>query len=349
MAFLLSSKVKQYRWLRWVTIWLMIAGLAFLALGCSGRTTPVSRSGTIDPNAPAGAVRTMATLQGEPREVEGWKVEISYVRGKMVVKQETVVKDGGISIESPRLFVGDWQIVLHVFGPSGNALYTGRAEVTVQEDTTTPLRITLGPADGKLVVTLDLSEFSNIGGLIKGRLMTNEDAYVNFDIPEPRKPVEVSMDLPPRQYDIAVAIYKDTYHAYQRVYLSPYQTLEINSGTTTRVAWRPQVGLVDIDLDIREQPKPPSNVTLSYQGGWAVLSWDPSPTTPLTGYRIYTRTDEQFLGYQLWQEVDAFTKQWSFSLGEFAGADRVSFVITAVDPLGHESTRSNSVLLTLDQ
>ena len=114
----------------------------------------------------------------------------------------------------------------------------------------------MGPADGKLVVTLDLSEFSNIGGLIKGRLMTNEDAYVNFDIPEPRKPVEVSMDLPPRQYDIAVAIYKDTYHAYQRVYLSPYQTLEINSGTTTRVAWRPQVGLVDIDLDIREQPKP---------------------------------------------------------------------------------------------
>ena len=35
----------------------------------------------------------------------------------------------------------------------------------------------------------------------------------------------------------------------------------------------------------------------------------------LTGYRIYTRTDEQFLGYQLWQEVDALTKQWSFSLG----------------------------------
>ncbi len=342
-AYLMKSAVVH----RAILSTIVVVSVALILSGCStGRLTPVSGGNGLAPDSPSGAVRARAMVDSS--ELDGHTVRITYVRGGMVVKQEAVVTNGQISVESPRLFVGDWQIDLRVVDESGRALYSGRTEVTVTKDTTTNAEVTLGPADGILSVTLDLSEFMEVDGVLKGRLLTNdEDRYQNFEIPDPNQLVEVTMELAPRQYDIAVALYKDAYYSYKRIYLSPYQALAIESGKTTSVSWKPQLGLIDFEVDVRDQPSPPSDLAVTNDGTWAKLTWTQSFSGDAAGYRIYSRTDDQFMGYGILAEVPGNLTEYFLDLTQFPTATVVHFVVTAVNSLGSESQRSNQVSLPL--
>lgn len=335
--------IKRLSCIRVLALCVLLVTLALGMTGClSKRSTPVSE---FPMDGPTGTIQAFAALQSS--DLDGYSVKTSFIRGKTILTQNSVISDGEIKITSPKLFIGEWQIQMLVLDPTERPIYQGGTTVTVKADTTTEVTITLRPADGTLKVRMDLTEFSYIDGVIKGKLLTNEEPYANFTVEDITKPVEVTLQLAPKNYDIAVALYKDAYYNYNMFFQSEYQSVTIESGRTTLVDWRPSLGEIDIGVEIDEGPFPPTNVALSLTGPFtAALSWA-SAGADVARYNIYYRVDRQFMGYQLWQSVPASQTQVEINLADFEDAAELELVLTAVSASGVESRRSNSVYLQL--
>lgn len=329
---------------------ILVAALAVGLAGCTSMEVIPLDGPLGDPDTAAnqttGVIRARAVLQ--TGELDGCRVKTAFIKKGTVVETESSVAGDTISIVSPELWVGTWTIFVTVYDPEGRAIYSGTAEVLVQADVVSAVDITLGPAKGYLIVTMDLSEFANVDGVLKGKLLTNEEVYENFAVEDPLVPVEVSLELAPHDYDIAVALYKDAYYSSDQIYLSPYQHVSIQPGETTRVTWKPPTGTVAVELALDAAPQPPTEASLTRDGSTVLITWLPSPSSDVVTYRVYLRTDDQFTGYQLWEEVSAAGDcQARIDLDLFNGTSVLYAVVTAVDGAGNESSRSNECTLVL--
>lgn len=311
--------------------------------GCfSKRTTKVNQYPV---NGPTGTVQALAAVKSDA--LDGYLVKTSFIRDKTILTQESFVSDGKIQVTSPQLFIGEWQVQMLVLDAAEKPIYQGSTTVTVKANTTTEATITLRPADGILKVRMYLDDFAYIDGVIKGKLLTNEEPYVNFTVEDISKPVEVTLQLAPKHYDIAVVLYKDAYYNSNKFFTGEYQSVSIESGRTTFIEWRPSTGEVSIGVEIDKGPLPPKDVTFSLtRPGTITLTWTPSDGS-VAAYNIYYRVDRQFMGYRLWKTVPATTTEIEVDLTQFSDAVELEMVITAVSASGVESHRSNSIYLPL--
>src|SRR5690606_33470289 len=115
--------------------------------------------------------------------------------------------------------------------------------------------------------------------------------------------------LKPGDYDFRVELYGATLYAADRLYQSPWESVRIHPGKTSRVTWEAAAGIAHLELVISPMPDPPRDLRLERESAGAALAWSPSADPRVHAYRVYVKDDE-FGPFSLRGEVPAPQTSW---------------------------------------
>ncbi|NLY29287.1 MAG: fibronectin type III domain-containing protein [Firmicutes bacterium] len=332
----------------------VIVAVSTLLSGCFGG--PGQRISSPDPplTGPTGGVAVKALLASTMAgDAPIGQVKAVLTRGSHILERELAVDLATMTAAGsfPKVLIGTWELEVKVYSQRGDLTYLGTASVLVQEGKTASVELPLRAAPGVLVIHLDISDFEGYEQ-VKGRIIigTGEQSEVVKEFTrEDSSIVTVEIDrLTPKTHDLRIELYKNTFHSYNRIYQSPWETVTIRPGQTTEVNWNPAWGCVEIIGYIDAPPPPPAHVNTLAQEDGILISWDPvvPVENDLHGYKIYVQTDP-FAGFQLVAVVSSQQTSYLYLPEPSSHWEdevvSIQVAVSSVDKGGNESIRSHPV------
>jgi len=280
----------------------LLAALVPLAAGCGGLVShPLSReSGTVYVVTPLSALESPGFL--------GAKVTLT--QGNLV--RELLADAGGdlLAVTVEDLPAGDWQVRLDLYDDAGDITHTAAGTVRVRPGETATLRLEAQPADGFFEILADAGGFSRWDQVERARVVFHNNQTSTLE-PVPGEPLVFHgrKALKPGDYDFRVELYGATLYAADRLYQSPWESVRIHPGKTSRVTWEAAAGIAHLELVISPMPDPPRDLRLERESAGAALAWSPSADPRVHAYRVYVKDDE-FGPFSLRGEVPAPQTSW---------------------------------------
>ena len=344
----------RYHQLNTISIILVLAAVSTLFAGCFGGAGQRISSPASPPFAgPTGGVAVKALLTSGMTEDGGLgTVKAVLTRGRHTLEQELTVNTSNMTAAGgfPKVLIGTWELQVMVYSREGDLAYLGDASVVVQEGKTASIELPLRAAPGVLIMHLDISDFDDCDQPVKGRIIIGTGVepemvkeFTRGDSPA----VTVELNgLTPKTHDLRVELYEKTFHSYNRVYQSHWETVTIRPGQTIEVNWHPSTGCVEIIGYIDAPPPPPTSVTTEEHGDGILIFWTPVEPVEndLAGYRVYIQTDP-LTGFQLAAAVPSGQTSYFYVPEPLTHGDAetvwVQISVSSVDQGGNESIRSH--------
>jgi hypothetical protein len=276
------------------------------------------------------------------------EAEVMLTNGTTVLSQTVTLENGEAEVTFSNVVVGPWTVIVQLKDAEGNAAYEGSCRVAITSDRIAQASVVLQPALGTLELNVDLTGIPNHERVAKVRLYKDSNNLRSqTDIKrEPGADVvsaEVS-NLQPKTYDMMIKLYDEDGDL---VYESLWAEIQILPGKTTTVSWDFSSGGVSITVDFNEPPSAPTDLQVALSEDGVVLTWSESQDSDLIGYNVYRR-QPPFDGFKVVAEVQHSPGTWQtfIDTGVKTGVS-YSYVVTAVDACGNESSRSNEVAIDM--
>lgn len=308
--------------------------VAALIGGCLGPVREPSGAGV----GTMHLVMPLSALQGSG--VSGAKLRLT--QGILVRELLLDVTGELITAEIERLPVGDWVAELNIYDLEGDVTHTASGVVRVRPGETALLRLEAQPHDGVLEIIAHIHEFPEASLVQRVRItfQNGQSATLQRDEHDPMI-FHGSKELRPGDYDYRIELYGEQQLASQRYYQSPWESVRIHAGKSTRTTWHAAAGAVHVEMGMNRMPAPPGLLGVEATEQGYVLYWEASPDD-VAAYRVYLKTDE-FAAYSAKHETPASERSWEVPEKETTRDTWAA--VTAVTADGRESFRSNVVYL----
>lgn len=192
------------------------------------------------------------------------------------------------------IYPGVWQVDVSAFDNVGTKIFAGTGEAQVDPGTATELQMTLKPTPGVLDVSLDASQIPGYGttvthGTLYVYLDPTSGTSKSYTLSPEGNYLKGTASIPEGTYEVKVAAPNVT----DKVFLSPYYTVQIKAGKTTTLNIAPD-GSINITGVIDSTPATPTGLTANYQNppGTVELAWGTIGDSDFAGYRLYRSTNE---------------------------------------------------------
>lgn len=334
-----------------ISIGLLCLLLGFMA-GCSmGGVTPRVQQGTgsvrvVISTPESQTTRSPGSKHGDMlhpnRQLNLSQVEVTLTNGTIVLSQNAALQNGAAEVIFTGVLVGPWTVTVSMKDEAGNIMYQGTSRVAVLKGQEARSNIVLKPATGTLELHADLRAIPNQQNVHKLRLYkdsTNLRSQVDIEREPGTDTIHATIPgILPKTYDMMIKLY-DAEGV--MIYESLWTSIDINPGKTTTVNWDFSSGGITVGTEYNEAPAPPSGLMATAGPDAMELSWQapPTPENDLANYKVYRR-DLPFGGYKVIATIGTDT---AFQDARVEEGCIYSYVVTAVDAAGNESTRSNEV------
>lgn len=257
--------------------------------------------------------------------------------------------------------VRNWHVRSRLLDGNGAVVYEGAGSASMNPGETSRVALELHPVPGELIVSVDVGEqcievghdeclqdVKRNGLLVVHKGEEKPLISFNFDLEAGTTELTLkAQKLPPGTYDFRVGIYRGSRISGNELVGGTRYGLNIYPGRTTTVLWRPDLGMLDLEVTVAIPPTPPENLELEVDmDGGLVLRWQPPPE-PVLHYVVYARAvgNDWFCKAT---ETDGPTLyvppgEALVCAGDTDPGEPDLYVVTAVGPEGYESFRSNYV------
>src|SRR5690606_26990684 len=139
---------------------------------------------------------------------------------------------------------GDWQVRLDLYDDAGDITHTAAGTVRVRPGETAAPRLEPQPAGGFFEILADAGCFSRRDQVERARVVLHNNQTSTLE-PVPGEPLVFHgrKALKPGDYDFRVELYGATLYAADRLYQSPWESVRIHPGKTSRVTWEVAAGI----------------------------------------------------------------------------------------------------------
>lgn len=274
------------------------------------------------------------------------QAEVNLTNGTTVLSQTVTLENGEAEVTFSNVVVGPWTVIVQLKDAESNVAYEGSCRVAITSGQIAHASVVLQPALGALELNVDLTRIPDHERVAKLRLYKDSNNLRSQTDIKVESGVDVISaavpDLQPKTYDMMIKLYDEDGGL---VYESLWNAIQILPGKTTTVSWDLSSGGVSITVDFNEPPSAPTNLQAALSEDGVVLSWNESQDTDLIGYNIYRR-QTPFDGFKVVAEVphSPGALQTLTDTDAKTGIS-YSYVVTAVDLCGNESSRSNEVTI----
>lgn len=348
---------------------------ALLLTGCFSVLPPLSDApsspGTPDPDATASLFVTIqaAELLSKPvgfRAPETARVTLTKLRGgssaRPTIRQETDFQGSSVTVGFDRIETGPWRIDAEAL--AGDVLmYQGGTEVYVSSDEIVSATVALEMLPGNLEVFIVLEgECLQVGEenaclsevADRGRIMLAPDSegdtwHRDFDWTQGEdKGTATAPRLEPGEYEFQLVFYSGDRRDGNIVYESHWLPFRIEPGHTTSIYWHPEVGTLDVNIQLISLPPAPSALSAAWTEEGVVLSWTADALPPLAGYNVWFKNDRKKPFSKADTLPSTAAPSWvhtGMSDDQCLGSavQGLFYVVTAINEQGTESLRSNEV------
>lgn len=311
------------------------------------------------------SVRSAALLpqSGGTLRVDLYTVAKPASDDKPTIIHEAPLHSFGGGVHFRNIATRNWYVHVRVMDDEGIPVFEGAGSAAIRNGETSRVALELHPVPGKLVVNIDLGdecihveydppclhEAKRPGQLVVNKGLEADEIKYAFEWPEGETRLTLpARQLPPGTYDFRVSFYKGSRIPKHELIGATRYGLDIRSGRTTTVTWRPDSGDLDLELAVLSPPGPPDNVTLSTEpDGSSVLHWT-APPEPVLHYVIYVKGFDSDWFCHITETPDTYHRFKSNGPLYCYGKERHPvepelYVVTAVGPGGYESRRSGAV------
>lgn len=326
---------------RWQVV-VVIGLFVLLAPGCS--LLPVRPSGEKSP-ATAGGKGGSLMVAASVSSMSGGDLGeaaaiITVSKDNQQLRQTLSIVEGKVTASIPDLLPGVWQVTLQIADGADDVIYEAQGAVSVLPGAPAALSLILRPRPGFLEVTVDPSSHPDLSMANKARLNVNPGGYASMSDDESGQ-FFGKKELAAGSYDFNVALYRDGFLVGDRIYESPWITVAISPGKTTKTRWDPVSGNCTIVGELDAPPLAPSGVVLDITAQGLAISWLTSLDTEqdLVQYRVYLRQNV-LDKFSLVSEQDHTQSSYVHPDTKLNPGSLIEVVVTAVDAAGQEGPRS---------
>lgn len=335
-----------------------VALIAIVLAGCLAMFPPLiaESEGT--------GTMTISVLGALPMTATDTTLHIELTRDGHKLQQQVPFADGPQTVTIENIAAGPWGVKVKLLDETGVPTHEGGGTALVYVGTTAHVNITLYPRPGQLEVTIALGEqciyVGNDGCLADsataGRVYIHPGVNESTDRHDfPWTSGEAggtvpAVTLPPGSYDFQIVFYEGSRIPSNEVFVGFWTPFDILPGRTTSAVWHPEIGLLDVAIDVQGPPQAPRSLTATAAGGDIVLTWEP-PSDALdddvTGHKVYGRRGVRE-AFRLLTDVPAPTTEWRHTDSptcDDEAADPFYYVVTAVNQMDYESLRSNEATI----
>ena len=297
----------------------------------------------------AGLAMSLSGVQPYSGGMSLTQAEVSLTNGTTVLSQSVTLENGRAEITFSDVVVGPWTVIVRLKDAKGNVAYEGSCKTAITAGQIAEASVVLQPALGTLELSVDLTGIPDHERVRKLRLykdsnnlrsQTNINRELGVDIL-----VATVSGLQPKTYDMMIKLLDENGDL---VYESLWEEIQILPGRITTVIWDLSPGDVSIIVDFNEPPSPPTDLAVALSEDEVVLTWNESIDSDLVGYNVYRR-QPPFEGFKVIAEVQhsqGAGQQSFIDAGTKTGVT-YSYIVTAVDACGNESSRSNEVTVSV--
>jgi hypothetical protein len=254
--------------------------------------------------------------------------------------EELSIVDSQISTSISELLPGVWTIMLSIAESDGVVTYQAESDVSVLPGAAANVNLILRPLPGTIEVYVDPTFHPELMSAQRGRLYTNPGGYATMVVDDNGMLVGTKT-VAPSTYDFSIELFTDSFYARDRIYTSPWTSVEVFPGRKSTVIWNPETGTCTISGILDAQPAPPTNLTLEKVPQGLAISWDhaPDPEHDIVGYHIWMR-ENLFDEFELIYEADAVRNSYIYPASELKAGTHVQVALTTVDAAGQASLRT---------
>lgn len=309
-------------------------------------------------------IMTISVLGSLPALAADTTLHIELTRDRHKLQQQAPFADGPQTVTIENIAAGPWDVKVQLLDETGVPTYEGGGTALVHVGTTAHVNITLYPRPGQLQVTIAFGEqciYVDTDGCLAD-LATAGRVYIHPGVNESTDRYDFpwtagetggtvpAMTLQPGSYDFQVVFYKGSRIRSNEVFVGSWTPVDILPGRMTSAIWHPEIGLLDVAIDVQGPPQPPRSLTATASGSDIILTWEP-PSDALddhggvTGHKVYGRQGVRE-AFRLLTDVPAPTTVWRHTDSptcDEEAADPFYYVVTAVNNTDYESLRSNEV------
>jgi hypothetical protein len=342
---------------RGLVLCLILLILCLGPAGCFGGRSPADQEETgsvkisiSNPEAgTAGSARSLSGVQPYSGGMSLTQAEVSLTNGTTVLSQSVTLENGQAEITFSDVVVGPWTVIVRLKDTEGNVAYEGSCRTAITAGQMAEASVVLQPALGTLELSVDLTGIPDHERVQRLRLYKDSNnlrSQTNINR-EPGVDVLVATvsGLQPKTHYMMIKLFDENGDL---AYESLWEEIQILPGTTTTVSWDFLPGDVSIIVDFNEPPSPPTNLAVALSEDEVVLTWNESIDSDLIGYNVYRR-QPPFEGFKVIAEVQhsqGAGQQSFIDAGTKTGVT-YSYIVTAVDGCGNESSRSNEVTVSV--
>ena len=338
-----------------VCLILVVVGIG--PAGCFGgrplanqeETGSVKISNVIPEAVTMGSARSLSSDKPYSGGMTLTQAEVSLTNGTTVLSRSVTLENGQAEIMFSDVVVGPWTVIVRLKDAEGNVAYEGSCRTAITADETAEASVVLQPALGTLELSVDLTGIPDHERVQRLRLYKDSNnlrSQTNVNR-EPGEDVLVATvsGLQPKTYYMMIKLLDENGDL---VYESLWEEIQILPGRITTVGWDLSPGEVSIIIDFNEPPSPPTGLAVALSEDGVVLTWNESRDSDLIGYNVYRR-QPPFEGFKVIAEVrhSQDTGQQTFTDTGTKTGVTYSYIVTAVDACGNESSRSNEVTVSV--
>ncbi len=252
----------------------------------------------------------------------------------------TLTEDGLVG-EVTSLPIGDWVFSLELRDATGDLTHAAVETVRVYANVESVLEIQVAPIDATLEIVANFNDFPERDRVKKVRVSFGNGGTLTLDPSEDELYVFHGVKkLSSGDYEYSIGAYGESFYASDRLYESPWEGVRLESGKTTQVQWNTALGSASLRAEIVQMPLTPQGLQCAIHDEGILLTWEPSASTNVAGYQVYTRSDE----YDHYKE-DVYVEAPSATALLTTPKVETSVRVTSVDSLGRESFRSEPIVV----
>lgn len=257
----------------------------------------------------------------------GWEAHLLLTRGRHTLEQRTPITLGDIEFDM-RVPVGTWEVALTVYDELGTPRFQDKvSNVTIFPAERVNVEMRLLPADGKLILTLDLTGFPNPNVVLRSRIHLNDKVY-EITRESASEALVFERSFTPGSYDMKVELFTESFRATDRIHAGLYQSITIMPSQEVAMRWNPEMETLDITAIVSILPEAPKNLSGSLSNGVVTLNWEASPTANIKGYIVYGQMDP-FSKFVALNEEPLLALEFTHTVPETA-ALVIAYVVSAV-------------------
>lgn len=259
----------------------------------------------------------MITTASVPEQAgNGWTAHIVFSRGKHELREEIFVDGTSVSTEL-QIPVGTWDLSMLLIDNNDIINYQAKAQdITIFPDQPIVIDFQLQPAEGLVMVNIDLSAFPQEEQVLRARVHFNGE-FEEIIRDNSSEPLAGEFSIPPGSYDFKVELFTESFRIGDKIDPGIWQTIHIEPLSEQTIVWSPFLENLMITADIYLVPDPPLNFSADHDNDKVYLNWDLTANETISSFNIYLKYSP-FEPYEKIGVVDSNTAEFVHSLDELS-------------------------------